>query len=196
MWSQLATETALLVRVASGVDEAAWREFHDRYAELVRGFALRCGLQPGDCDDVLQDVLLALARSLPHFRYDPARGRFRQYLSKIARHAIRRKICQKQHQPLLGDVQGAILAGRVPSRVEGHWQEEWQQYHLRRAMQVIRAEFNERDLAAFGRCAIEGCSPEGVAAGLAMSVASVYQAKSRILRRLKEVIALQVREEG
>ena len=65
MSAQLTTHTTLLARLAKGDDSSAWQEFNDRYGQLIRGFARRRGLQPADCDDVAQEVLLGLSKAMP-----------------------------------------------------------------------------------------------------------------------------------
>ncbi len=73
------THATLLARLADDCDPKAWSEFVDRYGKLIRGFASRYGLQDADCDEVVSEVLAALSRSLPGFRYDPAKGLFRAH---------------------------------------------------------------------------------------------------------------------
>ena len=75
------------------------------------------------------------------------------------------------------------------------WEAEWRRHHVRRAMRVVEREFNERDRAAFSQYVLGGASPESTAEGLGMTVNQVYQAKSRILKRLSVVIEQQRREE-
>ena len=59
----------------------------------------------------------------------------------------------------------------------------------RRVLELVRSEFEERTWLAFKKTAIEEKVPSDVAEELGMSVASVYQAKSRILRRLRQQLA-------
>jgi RNA polymerase sigma-70 factor (ECF subfamily) len=190
------THITLLGRLSEGRDPAAWREFIDRYGGLIRGFARREGLQPADCDDVVQEVLASLSRSMPGFRYDPARGKFRSYLKTVALHAIYRRARQNRGQIALEDVEAAGEAAADDSAAEERWEAEWRQYHLRLAMRTIEEEFHDKDRAAFEAYALQGRGASEVAAELGISVDSVYQAKSRILKRLSELVALQVREEG
>jgi DNA-directed RNA polymerase specialized sigma24 family protein len=49
---------------------------------------------------------------------------------------------------------------------------------------------------AFRRYGVEGVSVAATAEELGLSVDQVYQAKSRIVRRLAELVAEQVAEEG
>jgi len=193
VFPQPTTHTTLLARLSEGSDPSAWREFCDRYGELIGRFARQQNLQPTDCDDVLQDVLMALTRSMPKFQYDPTKGRFRSYLKTIVAHAISRKICQKHSDlPLdkIGD--GAVSS----SDAEQAWEAEWRQYHLRRAMCTIEAELSPNDRAAFARYALRGEDARKTAESLGLSIDQVYQAKSRILKRLTQIIDQQIREEG
>jgi RNA polymerase sigma-70 factor (ECF subfamily) len=190
------THTTLLTRLSEGVDPAAWNEFHDRYADLFRGFARRYGLQPADCDDIAQEVLLALSRSMGGFKYDPSKGKFRSYLKTLSLRTIFRNLRQKRDHKVLEDIEtGPDKAGADPS-VEAKWENEWRQHHIRQAMRRLEPEFNERDRMAFSQYAMTGRPASEAAKALGMSVDQVYQAKSRILRRLTELIGEQVRDEG
>ena len=55
----------------------------------------------------------------------------------------------------------------------------------RRALDLVRAEFENRTWEAFWRTAIDGQRPAHVADDLGMSLNAVYKAKSRVLRRLR-----------
>jgi RNA polymerase sigma-70 factor (ECF subfamily) len=190
------THATLLTRLADSLDPAAWREFHGRYADLLRGFARRRGLQPADCDDVTQNVLLSLTRSMGKFSYDPARGKFRAYLKTLALHEIFRFLRQRSRQRALGSLDEEAGRAAADPAVEAQWEEEWRQYHLRRAMARLENEFSERDRMAFAQYAVEGRPVADTAAALGMSADQVYQAKSRILKRLGGMIAEQVEDEG
>ncbi len=95
------THATLLARLRDGEDRAAWQEFCDRYGELIQGFARRRGLQPSDCDDVVQETLLALTKSMPKFHYEPGKGSFRSYLKTIVLHTIFRRSRQKRGEVAL-----------------------------------------------------------------------------------------------
>ena len=190
------THVSLLQRLSDGQDPAAWQEFCDRYAELIRGFALRRDLQPADCDDVGQEVLLSLSKSMPGFQYDPSKGKFRSYLKTVTLHVILKKRMAERGQVDWERVAQATQAACADEDTEAAWEAEWRQYHLRRAMQTIAAEFNSADRQAFQRYALDGREVRETAQALNLSTDQVYQAKSRILRRLAELIEQQVQEEG
>jgi RNA polymerase sigma-70 factor (ECF subfamily) len=193
---QTSTHASLLARLADAGDTRAWREFDERYRELLWRFARSRGLQPADADDVAQEVLHALTKRLPTFAYDPSKGRFRDYLKTAAANAAWKKLRELGSVPEAPAGEAPLDVATVDEGTERSWETEWRQYHLRLAMVRIRAEFNAQDVAAFESYAA-GDRPAGdVAASLGLSVDQVYQAKSRILRRLKAVIAEQTADEG
>ena len=188
------THASLIARLTDREDAMAWNEFLERYGALLRGFARRRGLSVTDTDDVVQDVVAALVGALPQFSYDPARGRFRGYLKTIAVRAIQRRIFQNGRAGPLLDAADAASDGSPEQEAE--WESEWRQYHLRLAMRSIEVEFGPIDRMAFQRYAVEGMGARETAESLGVSVDQVYQSKSRIVRRLGELIEAQVAEEG
>jgi len=189
------THATLLARLGADADAgAAWSEFHARYADLIRSFALRRGLQRADGDDIVQEVLLALSRAMPRFTYDPERGRFRGYLKTLTTRAISRRLRQaRPARPLWAE--GDAMIDHAAD-TETAWEDEWRRHHVRRAMTALEADFNPRDRLAFAEYAMAGRSAPEVAAALGMSVDHVYQAKSRVMKRLTTIIAEQVADEG
>jgi len=191
------THASLLERLRAEHDGPAWDEFCQRYGQLIVGFARRQGLQAADCDDVLQDVLAALTRALPAFRYDASKGKFRGYLKTVTLHVIQRRRQKEAPSGPGGEPMPASLgADDGDPAASAAWETEWRQHHLRIAMQTIEREFAKADRDAFALYAIAGSDAAATASGLGLSVDQVYQAKSRILRRLRELIEAQVEEEG
>lgn len=191
--SDYTTHISLLERLSTGTDPKAWTEFHDRYGMLIRAMARRKGLQDADCDEVVQDVLTSLSKAMSGFRYDPARGKFRAYLKTITLRAIMARF--SRHHPVVGTGSPVDQAIDDPTLNQA-WESEWRQYHLRLAMKVIEKEFNVTDRAAFDAYAVRGEKADATARSLSISTDQVYQAKSRILRRLEVLIERQVQEEG
>jgi len=189
------THSTLIARLAAATDDGAWREFCVRYGDLIHNVARHRGLQPTDGDDVLQDVLLALRKAMPNFRYDRSRGTFRGYLKTVTLHAIYARSRQKRGESPLPDWRAASEPSGDDA-FDAVWEAQWRQYHLRQAMRTIEVEFNEPDRIAFARYGVDGEPVREVARELGLSVDQVYQAKSRILKRLTTLIAEQVAEEG
>ena len=58
----------------------------------------------------------------------------------------------------------------------------------RRVLEMIRVDFEPRTWDAFWRTTVDEQPPVDVADDLQMSVAAVYTAESRVLRRLRQVM--------
>src|SRR4030095_11523845 len=84
------TRASLLARLRESEDQTAWREFFDIYWPLLFSVSRRSGLTDADAQDVAQDVLGMVARQMPEFRYDPARGSFKAWLLTLTRRRIAR----------------------------------------------------------------------------------------------------------
>ena len=81
------TRVTLLARLRlDPTDQAAWDVFVERYGRHIYRWCRRWKLQDADAEDVTQDILAKLSRTLRDFHYDPARS-FRGWLKTVAHHA-------------------------------------------------------------------------------------------------------------
>ncbi len=189
------THASLLARLSrdehgNGPDHEAWLEFEHRYGPLIRDYGRRRGLQSSDCDDLLQNVLLSLTKAMPAFRYDPDKGRLRSYLKTVTIRSLSRSRRQDEPSTSLEDV------GDPAADADDPWEQAWRQHHVRRALATLGREFPERTITAFSLYVLEGREAAETAELLGMSIDSVYQAKTRVLRRVEELVGASVAQEG
>ncbi|MEM9082157.1 MAG: sigma-70 family RNA polymerase sigma factor [Planctomycetota bacterium] len=190
----VSTHISLLTALAETRNDAAWADFVVRYGDLIRSVARRQGISGADQEDVLQDVLTALTSSMKRFEYDPNKGRFRSFLQTVTKRTIFARFRQnKRAGTQLSFDENTDAATDDFNTV---WEDEWRQYHMRQAMEFAHRTASQSDLAAFRAYVIEGRSPREVAAALEMSVDSVYQAKSRLLKLIRDQVTAQIDEEG
>ena len=181
------TSASLLDRVRAN-DDSAWRRFVRLYSPLVYSWAKRCGLKNQDAADVLQDVFHAVARSLGQFRRDAGSGSFRGWLWTITRNKVRDHVRARETEP----VGGTDMQHRLQESPEAE-PESWSEGDdcsraglIQRATQLIRDDFEPHTWQAFWRLAVENHAARDIASDLGMTVDAVYQAKARVLRRLRE----------
>jgi RNA polymerase sigma-70 factor, ECF subfamily len=83
----VALADAELVRACRAGDMVAWRSLYDRYAPLIHRFSAALGVPAEEREDAAQDILIAVFRSLRHFRGE---AQLSTWIYRIAaRHAIR-----------------------------------------------------------------------------------------------------------
>jgi RNA polymerase sigma-70 factor (ECF subfamily) len=184
------TSRSLLERV-KGHDEAAWQRLVVLYAPLVLAWCRRWQLQEQDAADILQEVFQAVLVHVADFQRRPEGGTFRGWLRVITHNKIHDHFRRRGREtPGAGgsEAQERLAQFAVPPKPEpeGAGGELEERRLLYRALDGIRAEFEDRTWQAFWRTAVDGRAPKDVAAELSMSPGAVRVAKSRVLHRLRE----------
>jgi RNA polymerase sigma-70 factor (ECF subfamily) len=173
------TPASLLERLRGPMDPEAWGRFVELYTPLLLTWARRLGLHDGDAADLVQDVFVLLLRKLPAFHYN-RRQRFRAWLWTVTRN--RWAATKRQARPGL-PLAAEPAAGDVAAEVE---EQEYRHSLISRALQLMRAEFQPATWQAFWQCAVCDRPAAEVASELGLTVAAVYAARSRVLRRLRQ----------
>jgi RNA polymerase sigma-70 factor (ECF subfamily) len=184
------TPLSLLDR-ARAHDPQAWQRLLELYRPLVLSWCARSGVNATDAEDVAQEVFTAAAGALDRFRRDRPGDTFRGWLRVIARNQIAMLFRRDRGTPQAegGSSAWQTLQGVIdplPGPGDDEAVELGELYQ--RATQLIRGEFEERTWRAFELTVIEDRAPADVAQELDMTVNNVRQAKSRVLRRLREEI--------
>jgi len=180
------TRVTLLLRLRDRSDSLGWEEFHERYGELLYRYARARGASHEDAEDIVQEVEMYVFKAMDNFVYDARKGRFRGYLRSAVVHAMGRRASKEARQvPALDPQTFDFVAAAAESSADDRWEREWRHHRLRWAMRAVAGEFEEATLKAFQLHALNGLSVEDTAEKLGLSKGSVYQAKSRVLRRIK-----------
>jgi RNA polymerase sigma-70 factor, ECF subfamily len=177
------TPPSLLERVRRPTDQEAWNRFVQLYTPLLLHWARRLGLQDPDAADLVQDVFAILVRRLPEFRYQP-RQRFRGWLWTITVNKWRERRRVRTATPQADDP-GRLDELAVADGAEGMAEDEYRRYLTRRALEVMKAEFQPATWQAFWETVVDERPTAEVARELGLSENAVYLAKGRVLRRLR-----------
>ncbi|HUY88311.1 MAG TPA: sigma-70 family RNA polymerase sigma factor [Pirellulales bacterium] len=184
------TRLSLIVRLKDRRDREAWGEFLEIYRPLVYRLALAKGLQHADAEDVVQQVFGSVARAVDRWRPDAERARFRTWLTTIARNAIVNALSRRSPDQCSGDTaERDLLAACADDSAESQMllvesRREVFQWAARR----VREEFEPQTWNAFWLTAVEGREIADAAAALGKQPGAVYAARSRVMRRLRQIV--------
>jgi RNA polymerase sigma-70 factor (ECF subfamily) len=193
--STSSTSPSLLWRLrdptAQGAWQEAWKEFVRRYGPRLYGWCRRWQLQESDAQDVTQTVLVKLFTKIKKqtFKYDPEK-RFRAYLKTLVRYAWYEMLRERDHEHVDGSgVREALATAEARDDLERQLDDQLYRELLAEAMERVRGRVEPHTWEAFWLTAQEGLSGAEVARRLGIQVATVYQAKTKVKKMLREEVA-------
>ncbi|MCS7034957.1 MAG: sigma-70 family RNA polymerase sigma factor [Phycisphaerae bacterium] len=186
------TTATVLQKLRDFDNREAWESFADRFRQPVVSFARSMGLPPVDAEDVAQETLLAFAEAYRKGNYDPSKGRLSRFLFGIAyRQSLRARRQREQQGGLTVRLPsgGSGVWAEIPDEetASGIWDTEWERCALERCLQQARSEFEPETFRAFELTVREEMTPAETARRLGIPVKSVYNAKHRVLKRIREL---------
>lgn len=192
MSESLTTTSPTLLEQAAGGDAQAWTRLTSLYGPLVFYWGQKQGLSHADSADVTQDVFASLARNLERFE-QRKESSFRAWLWVMTRNQLvddfRRR---SRHVQAIGGTNAwqklAAHAEALPDDPSEFTEAEPLNALHHRGLEMVKAEFEERSWAIFQRVVMDEVSTTDVATEFEVTANAVRQTKSRILRRLRQVL--------
>jgi RNA polymerase sigma factor (sigma-70 family) len=188
----LDTRRSLLSRLGHLDDQESWQTFFELYWRILYNVARRAGLDDPDAQDVVQDTVMTVARELPEFRYDPARGSFKHWLFLIVRRRVADHLRRVYRQAARVRMSPAALEKRAEAdgetaeqRIGEMWDQEWQQSVLDAAIAQVRTQVSPKQFQLFDYCVLKEWPVARVARALGVSSAQVYLARHRVSQVVK-----------
>jgi RNA polymerase sigma-70 factor (ECF subfamily) len=84
----LPTRQSLLGRLKDWSDDQSWRDFFETYWRLIYSTARKSGLSDAEAQEVVQETVIAVAKQMSAFKYDPALGTFKGWLKLVIRRRV------------------------------------------------------------------------------------------------------------
>lgn len=184
------TTASLLTRLADPADESGWELVCERFHAPIARFARRLGAREADAEDVAQETLLAFVNAYRAGSYDATAGRLNKWLFGIAYRCTLRSLRRAQTpRPLIDPPSGFLESLPDEATATASFDLEWERGLLAQCERLARKEFEPETFRAY-ECVVHGeRAPRVAARELGVSIQSVYNAKHRVLKRIRELRA-------
>ena len=186
------TRATLIERLKDLGDQASWAEFFETYWALIYGVAVKAGLKPEEAEDVVQDTMIAVAKNLPEFKYDPNIGSFKGWLLTTTRWRItdllRRRGPVHLMEPPKDDDEGGTDGVAMMPDLENIWNTEWESHVLTTALARARRRLDPKHYQIFDCYVNKKWPPDKVAKLFRINVAQVYLVKNRATDAIKNEV--------
>ena len=172
-------------------DPTQWERFSRLYSPLVVQWCRRFGISESDSPDVAQDVFRTVASRAADFRHDRPGDTFQGWLWTITRSRSMDHFRRLAKQPVgHGGSTANVQLNQVPDHLADECDTETfetdRQTIYTQALRLLETEFETHTWQAFVKTAVEGQAAKDVASELSMTAGAVYNARYKVLRRLRD----------
>ena len=183
------TRQTLLSRLKDWDDHDSWKEFFDIYWKLIYNAAMKTGLRDSEAQEVVQETVICVSKTMPNFRYDPKIGSFKGWLLKqtswrIADQFRRRAQEAKSYRNESSDTLTYEILENIPDNsaasLEAIWDTEWEENLIEAALQRVKKTVDSKQYQIFDLYVIKKWPATKIAKSLQVSRTHIYLAKHRI----------------
>lgn len=192
------TRESLLGRLKNWKDDESWREFFSIYRRLIFSLAIKSGLSAQESEEVVQETVISVAKTIPDFEYDPDRCSFKSWLRHLAQKRIADCFRKRSRERTVGfpgpDETGKTSPiERVPDgnavNLDAVWEEEWHAELLNASIVRVKTQVSAEQYQIFDFYVLKKMPVGKVAEALGVNTAQIYLAKHRVTKLLKKEIA-------
>lgn len=197
------TRRSLLSRLKNWDDQESWRVFFDTYWKLIYTAARRAGLTEAEAEDVVQETVISVLKSMGDFRYRADHGSFKSWLLQLTSWRIadqvrkRKPRLERRHpEPSSTESEGVErVADPASLDWQQTWDADWERNLMQAAIQRVKKKIDSKAYQIFDLVVFKEWEPARVARALKVNRALVYLTKHRVSKLLKEEVARLQKEE-
>jgi len=190
----LPTRWSLLSRLKNWEDQDSWREFFNTYWQLIYSMGMRSGLSHAEAEEVVQEVVISVAKKMGEFKANSRRGSFKAWLLTLTRWRIKDQLRKRGNVPELhrasDDTARTATIDRIPDleRFETEWNSEWESQVLKSALDRVKQKVKPEMFQVFDLVANKGWPATKVARRLRINLARVYYSLYKVSAQVKKEI--------
>ena len=190
------TRASLILRLKDRHDNHAWSTFVEIYQPLFKRLCMRANMQPADAHEATQEILLHLSNVVEKWDPDKELGSFRGWLHQVSKNVVVRFLQNKNRRLLItGKSDIHQLLNECPDPTVKQTRDfdiEFRRRVFGWACDQLQNEFRHQTWQAFLQTQVMRNDIETVAKELGLSVGAVYVARSRVMKRLREIVQKQI----
>jgi len=189
------TRKSLLTRLKNWDDQEGWREFFETYWKLIYSVALKAGFRDAEAQDIVQDTIVAVAKKMRNFKYDPQIGSFKAWLllntrSRIIERLRKKRLPIAEKIPQKDATARTATVERIPDSagqdLEAVWEAEWKTNLMEQALAGVKKQVAPRQFQIFDLYVLQETPIETITRALGVSASQVYLAKHRVSQVFKD----------
>ena len=181
-----------LLHLVKANDAIGWDRLVKLFSPLVYHWCRSRGLDSQAAGDVCQEVFAAVSKSVGGFQRQNSKDTFRGWLWTITINKIRDYARKSKTQPaVVGGTDFHQVLGNVADDVVRSEDEQQTESSLllKTALQLIETDFEPQSVQIFMRSVMDEKTAREISSELGVTVAAVYKAKSRVIKRLRDEMA-------
>ena len=178
------TTRATLLRRLGDMDEAAWREFYEKYRSMIYAIGAKHHLSGPDLEDLMQSVIAVCCESLRDFVYDPSHCRFRSFLYKVVENVSRNIRRRDRRARRVSSVVPAVCEPDI----DREFMREYRDFLLQHAVDRLKHLVTSETFMIFEMLEIDERPVSEVALLTNRSANALYVIRHRCLKKLREII--------
>ncbi|MEM1067488.1 MAG: sigma-70 family RNA polymerase sigma factor [Planctomycetota bacterium] len=183
------TRASLLAQIQCPENREAWEVFAATYQPVIYRMARRRGMQDADAHDLVQNVLIRVSNAIERYERQ-SDVRFRNWLGRVASNAILSGLARSPRDQATGgtDAGDQLVQHPDSAALTQELNLELKREQFLRAAASVRADVSHATWTAFELTVIQGRSNEEAAEELGKSIGTIYAARSRVFKRLRDHI--------
>ncbi len=177
------TRSSLLSRIRDFNAATGWVEFDRLYRPLLYRYAARLGMNPEESEEITQQVMEVLVSRIATFERKKS---FRAWLKQIVDNKVKQNLHGRRKQ-LQVKTSFFVHVSDAQLTPEQLWEKQWRRSHVLYCLSFLQMEFSEKMFKAFDLYVLREMPVAKICEMTELTPNQVYVAKSRVLRRLREV---------